>query len=76
MKVYRISFILYFMWKLKFWIPFVGGFFVIPGEKSYLDTCFYENKYMSKSVMYFTFLMWHCVVIATTILLASNYYGN
>jgi len=42
------------MEKLKFWIPYGGGFFVIPGQKNYLDGDFFKSGWM-----YLLFMLWH-----------------
>ena len=50
--------------KLRFWTPIVGGFWVIPGEQSYLDGDFFPNSFM-----YGVFICWHIVWIGLAFLL-------
>jgi len=45
--------------KLKFWLPYGGGFMVIPGEESYLDGDFFKNGWM-----FFLFWAWHLSWVA------------
>lgn len=50
-------------WKIKFWIPYIAGFLIIPGEKTYLDSDFYKNNYLSVVTMYFLFITYHSFFI-------------
>lgn len=58
------------MKKLKFWIPFIAGFLVIPGQLNYTDAEFYENKYLTPTVTFMLFLAWHfsCITLLITAL--------
>lgn len=40
--------------KLKFWTPLFGGFFVVPGQKNYLDGDFFKKQWMI-----IPFMIWH-----------------
>ena len=51
--------------KIKFWIPFFGGFFVIPGQKNYLDGDFFKHP----GIMYPVFVLWHFAWIVVPMLL-------
>jgi hypothetical protein len=53
------------MKKLKFWIPFCGGFFVMPGEKNYLDGDFFKYR-----IMLLLFMLWHVTWVSLPLILA------
>jgi hypothetical protein len=53
------------MKKLVFWIPFAGGFFVIPREKNYLNSDFFKHIYMFP-----IFMLWHMAWVSLPLILA------
>ena len=54
---------------LKFWIPFAGGFMIMPGQQTYLNGSYWKNNFINPFLLFGLFLLWHCAWVASPFLI-------